>query len=238
MARLEPLLLIAPDRSQAAFLSHNLNDFTQVINAGVSYGSINREPLLKLPIKTPIDLTLYSAHAKEDQLRYLWPRQTNTQFLAPEEAYTQAAAAKEKYRQQALHTFAVESNGADGFFAFLELYATPLIDCARALEEADLFPTLLDGYAREETTDPAHILDSNSQTQKNLKRYVEEVNNPRTTDVFSKVVKTMQQTPLSIDKLCEDLVELGASNRIYAPIQEGITLLSGVRTYSYQELFK
>ena len=238
MARLEPLLLIAPDHSQAAFLSHNLNDFTQVINAGVPYRSINREPLLKLPIKTPIDLTLYSAHAKEDQLRYLWPRQTNTQFLAPEEAYTQAAAAKENYRQQALHTFAVESNGADGFFAFLELYATPLIDCARALEEADLFPTLLDGYAREETTDPAHILDSSTQALTNLKGYVKEVNNLNTTNSFLELLYTMQKTPVSVDALCEDLVALAATNRDQAPLNEGRQLLSGVQTYRYQELFK
>lgn len=230
MGRLEPILLIAPRTPQALLVSHNLNDFTPLVRAGIEYDAINKESLIQLPTKTFIDLKLYSAQAQEDQLRELWPQNTNTRFLSAKDTLQQATQVKNQYREAVLHDIAVDSPETDGFFSFIELYAVPLVNGARALEEADIFPTLLDGYAREATTDAGDIVDKNNQAIKKLKGYVHEAN-LQTTDAFLEVLYTTQNQPVSIESLCENLVTLGAINRKNPPTTEGIDALLGVHKY-------
>lgn len=234
MGRLESLLLIAPDVSRALFVSYKLNELESLVDAGIDSDTITQESLLQLPTATQIDLTLYSAQTEEDQLRTIWPRNTNTQFLASN-TYALATEAKEKYREAALHEIALESEGADGFFAFIELYAVPLVECARALEEADLFPTSFDGYTRESTTDVEYILDKNKQALQNLRGYVKQVKNRRTTGSFIELLNCMKKEPGDIDLLCEKLVGLAAIYRENPPVTEGMEALLGTHYTANEE---
>ncbi len=238
MERQEPLLLINQQEAKAALISNQLNDFLPALNAGVNYNDILQENLLHLPTpRTPIDHQLYTAPiTNEEQLRNTWPHANNTYFINPANAVQEAQTVKNRYRKTTIDRLAKESEAADGFFAFLELYAAPLIDNAKTLRTTNAGYTHKHLQPHEEQTTAAAI-DATQERLNALKTYVTHINHQPTTDAFLQVLYNLQRPGMNEQRLAQGLLNIAASNRENPPIEEGKEiLLADKRTYTLNEL--